>query len=388
MLNYEFPPLGGGSGNACFHLLKEFSKDPSLQVELITSGYGKRAERSRFAEAVEVHRLAVGKSRRDYWTAKEIARWSVQAYGLARRRSRAESYDLCHCWGGWPAGVVGYSVRSYQPYLIALRGSGVPGFNERLGLLDPLVFRRLSRRVWRHAAAVTAVSQSLERLARRTAPNLDIQVIGNGVDAVQFSPNGDGDGPFTLLFVGRLVPRKGVRYLLEALAKLLADHPETRLILAGEGPERQSLEALCGRLGLAENVTFLGHIEHTELPKLHHQASVFVLPAIREGMSNALLEAMASGLPVITTEGEMGELMHDTGLVVAKRNAEQLAGAIASYLRDPELVARHGRNCVALARERSWGRIAGAYLELYERLRAGPDARGDVSRRTRPETDD
>lgn len=367
MLSYEFPPLGGGLGNACFHVLEEFSKEPPLQVDLITSGCGERLERSSLAETIEVYRLPIRKRRRDYWTASEIWQWSRAAYRLARRLSRDGSYDLCHCWSGWPAGVIGYLLRRRQPYLAALRGSDVPGFNERLGFLDPLVFRPLSRVVWKRAAAVTAVSRSLKRLAERTAPDVRIRVIENGVDTAQFSPNGGSDR-FTVLYVGRLVPRKGVRYLLEAFAQVLADHPTARLVIAGEGPERVGLEALGTELDLGDRVSFRGHVEHAELPDLYRQASVFVLPALQEGMSNALLEAMASEVPTITTEGTMGQLPQDCGTIVAARSAAQLAAAIGSYLRDPGLRARHGASSLAFARSRSWGRKAKAYLELYHEL--------------------
>lgn len=367
MLSYEFPPLGGGLGNACFHVLEELSKEPSLQVDLITSGCSERLERSALAETIQLYRLPIPKRRRDYWTASEIWQWSLQAYRLARRLSQDASYDLCHCWSGWPAGVIGYLLRQRQPYVAALRGSDVPGFNERLRFLDPLVFRPLSQVIWRRAAAVTAVSQSLKRLADRTAPDVRIRVIENGVDTAQFSPDGGSDRG-TVLYVGRLVPRKGVRYLLEAFAQVLADHPTARLVIAGEGPERPGLEALGAGLDLGDRVSFRGHVEHAELPELYRQASVFVLPALQEGMSNALLEAMASGLPTITTEGTMGQLPHTCGMIVAERSAEQLAAALGSYLRDPELRARHAASGLELARSLTWARKAKAYLKLYQEL--------------------
>ena len=367
MLSYEFPPLGGGTGNACFHVLKEFSTETTLKVDLITSGDERGPERSTFSETTEVYRLPIRKKRRDFWTAAELGEWALKAYRLTRLLSRDARYDLCHCWSGWPAGVIGYLLRRNQPYLVALRGSDVPGFNERLRLLDPLVFRHISRPVWRRAAVITAVSRNLGKLAERTSSERPIRVIENGVDAVQFSPNGGSD-VFTVLFVGRLVPRKGVDHLLQAFAAVLASHPGARLIIAGEGPERERLETLGERLNLGASVTFRGHVEHTDLPDLYRQASVFVLPALREGMSNALLEAMASGLPTVTTEGSMDEMVQDNGIVVAKGNPGQLAEAIVGYARDPELATRHGASSLAFARGRPWSEKAKAYLRLYDEL--------------------
>jgi glycosyltransferase involved in cell wall biosynthesis len=157
-----------------------------------------------------------------------------------------EPFDLCHCWAGWPSGALGYELRRHQPYLVALRGSDVPGYSRRLSVLDPLVFRRISRRVWSRATAVVAVSEELRSLALRTSPDLDVTVIPNAADTRLFSPGGRPD-LFTVLFVGRLVPRKRAFDALEGFRRLHAVVPSSRLVIVGEGPDAERLRSQCGR---------------------------------------------------------------------------------------------------------------------------------------------
>lgn len=110
--------------------------------------------------------------------------------------------------GGWPSGIIGYRLRRRFPYIVALRGSDVPGYSKRLWLLDPLVFRHVSCGVWRDSARLLALSDNLRRLAWRTGPGIDIDVLPNGVDTARFAP-ARARPPFGLLFVGRLIDARG-----------------------------------------------------------------------------------------------------------------------------------------------------------------------------------
>lgn len=279
---------------------------------------------------------------------------------MARQR-----FDVGHCWSGWPAGVIGCALSSHLPYVVSLRGSDVPGYNERLRWLDPLLFRHVARRVWRDAAYVASVSHSLRRLALETAPGADIDVIPNGVDVRLFRP-GPADSKVDLLFVGRLIERKGVDVLLRAVGDLAREHRQVTLAIAGDGPEKNRLQELSRRLGLGERVTFLGHLERTSLAELYRRASIFVLPAIRDAMPNAALEAMASGLAVITTPGGAGDLIHDNGFVVPPRNPSSIRDAIGCYLADPQLLAAHQARSRALAQSMSWQAVAEHFNAVYQ----------------------
>jgi glycosyltransferase involved in cell wall biosynthesis len=363
MLNYEFPPLGGGTGMACRQLLQAFGRNPEVEVDLVTSGLGSVAVEERLAPNVRAYRLPVGKRDLQFWRAAELARWSLTAGRHARSLARGEPFDLCHCWAGWPSGVLGYRLRRHQPYIVALRGSDVPGYSRRLAALDPLIFRTVSRRVWSQAAAVVAVSDGLRTLALRTSPDLDVQIIPNAADTRLFSPAPAPDC-FTVLFVGRLVPRKRATDALEGFRRLLAEIPSARLVIVGDGPDAAPLRARSESEGLGRSVVFRGNVAHEDLPNVYRDASVCLVPSEREGMPNVLLEAMASGLPVVTTLAE-STLVRGNGVVVPLGDTEAIGGALLAYARDPVLREAHGRRSRQIAEATSWDSVAGWYLELY-----------------------
>jgi len=368
ILSYEYPPLGGGTAAAIQALLREYGRDGSLQVDLVTSHAGTGTETEQLSETIRAFKLPVPKRELHFWRPRELALWIVRASRFVRRQARETSYELCHCWSGWPSSLVGYQLRRRVPYVVSLRGSDVPGYSPRLRLLDALLLKRLSRRLWRRAAAVVAVSDHLRSLARRTTPALEIGVIRNGVDTRRFTP-APGNEP-TVLFVGRLIPRKGVAVLLEAFRAVAPSHPEARLIIAGDGPERERLEELSRRHGIETRVEFRGFLARDALPGLYHEASIFVSPALEEAMPNVVLEAMASGLPVVTTHSGADEILQDNGTLVDPGDAGALAAALGSYLADGARRRREGQRSRELADRLSWPTVAESYRALYERILA------------------
>jgi glycosyltransferase involved in cell wall biosynthesis len=229
-----------------------------------------------------------------------------------------------------------------------------------------LIFRRLSRRVWREADAVVAVSEGLRELAIGTCPDLCVQVIPNAADTVRFTPGAPVE-PYTVLFVGRLIPRKRVEDLLSAFRDVLARIPSARLVIVGEGPEAARLESVARSTSLGEAVHFAGHVPRETLPELYRRASVFVLPSEREGMPNAQLEAMASGLPLVTTASARN-LLDGNGVAIRPGHPSEIAESLIRYGLDNELRRAHGRRSRELAEGTSWSTVAEWYLGIYRSL--------------------
>jgi len=372
---YEFPPVGGGTGVACEQVVRELTADGSVALDVLTSGPGESTLVDRPADNLEIHRLPVGKRDLHYWRPGELVRWLVGALRHGRRLAREREYDLAHCWAGWPSGLVGHGLRRSIPYVVSLRGSDVPGYNTRLRWLDPLVFRHVVRRVWRDAAAVVSVSGNLRDLALKTTSQVPIEVIRNGVDVSRFSPPEAGrPATLTVLFVGRLIPRKGARHLVDAFAELVrGGGAEARLVLAGDGPQRDVLEAQCRQSGVSHCVDFRGVVPRADMPALLREASLLVLPAYEEAMPNAVLEAMASGLPIVTTPTGARELLDGNGFVVERGAADPLREALARYVADPALLERHGSRSREIAEKLSWSQVARRYRELYVRVLGASD---------------
>jgi len=174
--------------------------------------------------------------------------------------------------------------------------------------------------------------------------------------------------PPKLLFVGRIVYQKGLDLLLHALSDL-QEYP-WELTVVGDGPQRVPLEELTEGLGMRERVRFLGWLKGPELVAEYHRANLFPYPSRHEGMPNAVLEAMASGLPVIASRIAGNEelvLPGKTGLLIEPENQQALEKALQKLLKDPNTRQKMGQ----AGRERAvehypWAKMAKLYCDILE----------------------
>ena len=352
MLNYEFPPLGGGAGNANHYLLKELSKVEGLQIDLVTSSAGDYSV-EKFSSDITIYKLDVSKKDVHFWRQKEIVSWLFKAYSLSRKLVSRNEYDYCHCWFGFPCGLVGMLLGI--PYLVALRGSDVPGYNKRFGF-QYVFLKPLIKRIWSKADKVVANSDDLKDLAHLTS-DVKIDVIPNGVDVSEFKAVG-GAFKGKLVSTGRLIPRKGYKYLIEALSKV----DGFELTLIGEGNQTDELKALASELDV--KVNFIGYVEHSLIADEYRKADVFVMLSLNEGLSNSLLEAMSCGLPVIVTDtGGVKDIVDGNGIVVEKESSLSIVDALKKL--DTENVEKMGVQSRKIAEKMSWGAVADKYLRLY-----------------------
>ena len=363
MLNYEFPPLGGGAGNANFYLLKEFSNYPDLNIDLITSSTNNFRVVS-FAENISIHFLNIYKNNRNqhHQSTKDLLVYTWKAYLYARKLRKLKHYNICHAFFGFPCGFIAMLLG--LPYIISLRGSDVPFYNKRFYWHDMFILKGLSKVIWKKAKKVIANSEGLKQLAHKTKPDQEISVIYNGVDINQFYPlkTEDMRDKIVIISTGRLIERKGYSFLIEALR----DNQQVELILIGEGDLAGELKYLAKKNNV--RVNFMGRVPHENVPDYLRKADIFILPSLNEGMSNSVLEAMASGLPIITTDtGGSKELVRKNGIIVNKASSEDIKHAIGYYYKNKELIKKHGNESRKLAENMSWRSIARQYLEVYKK---------------------
>ena len=199
-------------------------------------------------------------------------------------------------------------------------------------------------KVWicARASAITVVSQAMVSAARDlNVPEDKILVKPMGVDLSElFTPDPRVErDPNRLLFVGRLVEKKGVRYLLEALPSLLELHPHVTLTVAGFGPEEAALRGLTAHLGIADQVSFVGAIAQADLPSLYRRAGIFVAPFItassgdQEGLGLVLVEALGCHCPVLAGDvPAVRDVLPDSNQRVQPANVTALGAAISELL--------------------------------------------------------
>jgi len=229
--------------------------------------------------------------------------------------------------------------------------------------VGPLMLKQLS-------AIVALSSSDREVLVRLGAPVNKIKVITNGVDAAKFFPQNEwSQSKNVILFVGRLIPRKGVRYLLMAMPEILREKPSAKLVIAGEGPEKKELLEICDELEIKNSVSFLRRVSDEELERLYNSAGVLVLPSLREAVPLVLLEAMASGCPVVATDvGGIGEVVRnrETGLLVKPGEPDELAQAVIEVLSEEEETRKIVRRARETVEERfTLSRMVEETIRLY-----------------------
>jgi len=181
MLNYEFPPIGGGAANAHRYLLQQYAGSSDLKVDVLTSAPKPGFFKETFADNITIYKVGLHKKELHFWRKTEVIEWLFKARFHYRKLLRENDYDLAHAFFGFPTGWLCYRSATKLPYIISLRGSDVPGKHARLKL-DYTILAPVFRRIWKNAAALVACSQGLKDRALDFLPCASIDVIPNGVE--------------------------------------------------------------------------------------------------------------------------------------------------------------------------------------------------------------
>lgn len=364
-LNYEFPPLGGGAGNATYYMFKEFSKYRDITIDLVTSSTGGFRIES-FSSNIKIHYLNIGKKGNlHYQTNKDLLTYSFKAYIYAKKLIKKNNYNLVQAFFGIPCGFIAMLLGI--PYFVSLRGSDVPYYNSRFKFLDKIIFSRLSKHIWKNAEKVIALSNDLKLLAQKTSPSQSMEVIYNGVNIHEFKPeNKKYENEINILFVGRLIERKGLIYLLEAFKAISLQYENVSLNIVGDGPLRGKYEYFVIENGLENKVRFLGRVEHNEINTVYSKSDIFVLPSLNEALGNVTHEALASGLPIITTNTGASELIEDNGIIVDKKSSKAIEEALIKLINDKQKREYMSKCSRTIAESMSWEKTTLKYYELYK----------------------
>lgn len=357
--------------------LKVIAPVPYCPPLVLSNYYSKfrLIERESKVDNVDVYhpRFLVGLGRTLYCT-EAVSYWAgIQA--LTDRLFLESSFDLIHAHFTFPDGVVGAQLakRYGVPLVITEHALWQPS------LLDasPVVRRQT---VWaaEKANAHIAVSEAVRQsIAGFTGLPEKIHVIPNGVDEKMFSPaqNKNVCRKNQILFVGVLNFNKGVDVLLKAMNQLIQKHDELKLVLVGGAYYRNThvqenhLRELAQDLGLSRHVAFVGKKSGQEVAQYMRESALLVLPSHRESFGSVLVEALASGIPVISTYcgGPEDIVQKSVGRLVPKNNVQALAGAIEDVIENREKFSSSRLRNHAVERF-SWDKVAYSTASLYDKV--------------------
>jgi glycosyltransferase involved in cell wall biosynthesis len=215
---------------------------------------------------------------------------------------------------------------------------------------------------------IVVVSAQIGRQLRPFVPDERIRLSSTGVDLERFV-NRNNTRKKQLLTIGSFKWKKGYRHLLESASLVFKRYPAYRLVIVGEGEERQQITKTIDRLGLNAHVVLTGIVPREEIVRLLNESKLFVMASLHEGLPKVLLEAIACGTPAVVTDGCNAEgIIDTTGLSVPAGNPEALAEAIIAMVEDTELWEKCSRNGPQVAKYYDWKAVATRDYALYREL--------------------
>lgn len=351
----------GGPGKGLFQLIGHL---PPREVEITVCNFDRGAVRSRqFIEVARDRGI-------DLVLFKQRFKLDPAVLKQARELVADREFDLVQTHG-YKANVIGRGLRRKAglPWLCVMHGWTAEGWRMRVN-------NAIDRWLLKRADHVIAVSPPLFEVAKQLRGRRPCTQILNAIELpenVVPLPCGKGDC-ISLGVFGRMSPEKGHSLLLDALAAARDDMPPFRVLLAGDGQEEQRLRAQCRRLGLEDQVRFLGYQQ--EMTSLYEEIDLLVLPSLSEGLPNVALEAMSHGRPVLATRvGAVPEVIEDggNGWLVAPGSASSLADKLRAISQRPTELARYGERARASLHPKfSPAERARKFLGVYEQMSVRP----------------
>jgi len=370
MLSNSFPPQIGGIQEHVSNLAQTLARQ-GHQLKIVTVRRNKSERvRDNFAglDVVRVPQLNLPKT----LTAQYLA---ITTALLIAMRLRGQA-DVVHYHTFWPDAFTAFVVNKFVPTVYTAHESRF------LLMAEQPRSRRWLKLALRPFQGVLAPSTELLEVTRQLGVSPEKSAfIANAVDARKFRPDVSSESVRArygvpadhclILCPRRLVPKNGLEFLIESLPSIRRCFSGVSVLIAGDGPEREKLEARVRELGLGDSVIFAGSQNNDELPEFYAAADVVAIPSLKEATSIAGLEAMASACAVVATNvGGLPEIIEDgvSGLLVPPRDPEALAQAITRLIETPELRKQLGLAARARVEQKfTWEQVASETTRAYER---------------------
>jgi glycosyltransferase involved in cell wall biosynthesis len=342
---------------------------PDVDLEVITTPRWREAE---MEVDVTPDDLFPVRTARSYFS-KHIQLFAYDPRPIikALRQHRPHVVDLSH----EPYSIAGAEVLTLCKWF-APKVPIVMQTNQNIRHNYPPPFNWLERRAFRRVAAMYACSETVVEVLRAKGFDKPAPIIPFGVNTEAFRPRTASQWrshqPPIIGFVGRMLPGKGLNVLADALEKLKADG--WQILVVGDGPEREGFEQRLRTANLRERAEFAGAVNFALVPEYFNQMDLLVIPTettkrIREQFGRVIVEAMASGVPVIgSTCGAIPEVIGDAGLVFSEGDADALASGMRQMLSDQSLRERLSIAGQARVEQYSWEQVAKKTYELYRQV--------------------
>ena len=364
ILNHEFPPVGGGGSPITFELSRQLVR-MGHQVDVVTMHYGD-LPRFETVEGINIYRTPAIRKRANISHTHELATYLPGALFKTLSLAKQQKYDIIHCHFIIPGGPLALTVSKLTkiPYIITAHGSDVPGYNPDRFRFQHKFTKPVLKAVCRNAKMVTSPSLYLKNLILKNIGNYEIKHIPNGIDLENFKLDLTRPRENIILTTGRLLKRKGFQTLIRAVHDVELPF---EVHIAGDGPYRQQLEKLAE--GSKTKIIFHGWLEKAskDLLSLYERASIYVLVSAKENASVSLLEGMAAGCVVITTNvSGCPETVGDAAFLIDFDDSDRLKEILIRLSTQKQLLKEYARKAYSrLTDNFLWDQIAADYIKVY-----------------------
>ena len=376
IINYEFPPLGGGGGVASYDLALEWEKHG--QVDVLTSNYsGLKSFESVNGINIFRSRIFFRKSR-DAATFLSMLSFLITGFFKGFNLCRKNRYDVINTHFAVPSGPLGYLLGKIFriPNVLSLHGGDIYDPSKKMSPHDSIIFKRVVRFILNRADRIVAQSgNTRDNTIKYYNPIKEVEIIPLAFHAPVINRSSRGKlgldkDSFYFITIGRLVKRKSIDTMINALSGI--KNKKIKLLIVGDGPEIDYLTGLTEQLNLTDRIKFPGYITEEEKYSYLANSDVFILTSMHEGFGIVFMEAMFMGLPIVCTNhgGQVDFLKQDqNALLIDVGDVESCRKSMMKMYNDRNLYKIMSRNNKKKVRDFYADTVASEYLKIFYEIK-------------------
>ncbi len=378
IVNYEFPPLGGGGGVATYDLALEWKK--AGQVDVLTSNFADLPSYENM-DGINVYRTRIFfRKSRDAATFISMLCYLITGFFKGVSLARKNRYDVINTHFAVPSGPLGYILsRIFRiPNVLSLHGGDIYDPSKKMSPHDSFIFSRVVKFILNAADRIVAQSTNTrDNTIKYYNPSKEVEAI-----PLAFHPPADikvtrkelnlEKDAFYVITVGRLIKRKSLQTLIQAMGKIKKKN--IKLLIIGDGPEREYLDSVVKETETSDRIKFLGFLDDKYKYMHLKTADVFALTSLHEGFGIVFMEAMHMGLPIVCTNhgGQVDFLRHrENAILVDVGDVDACAKGIAELEKNSGLYKKLSANNQKKIKDFYAENVATEYLNIFNELISG-----------------
>lgn len=375
IINYEFPPLGGGGGVASYDLAAEWVKN--YEVDVLTSSFKDLPKFEKY-KGINVYRVKVlFRSSRDAASFVSMLSYLVSAFFKGLVLAKKRKYSVINTHFAVPSGPLGCLISKLFkiPNVLSIHGGDIFDPSKKMSPHRSFIFRKIVRLVLNNSNRIVAQSTNTkENAVKYYNPVKDIDIIplafhppkiNNGKFILPNYVKGD----FSMITIGRLVKRKSIETIIEALSEL--KNKKIKLYILGDGPEKEFLQDFAVKSGVSDNIYFAGFVTEKRKYEYLKQSNAYIMTSLHEGFGIVFMEAMEFSLPIISTNhGGQTDFLFDNknAILIDVKDVKGCIKAVKKLITDKKLYHKLSVNNKNDVRKFYAGNIASQYEEIFRKL--------------------